>query len=68
MRISSASSYSQSFLDAQYGLIMDNDPSKYDEALLARLNALKKSSVSLQQSEYALKPLNGSMADLHSAL
>ena len=32
---------------------MDFDSSNHDEALLARLNALKKSSVSLQQNEYA---------------
>ena len=31
---------------------MDEDPSKKDESLLNRLNALKKSSVSLEQNEY----------------
>lgn len=60
---------SQSLLiDAQEGLIMDDDSFNYDQALLARLNALKKSSVSLQQSEYARKPPNGSMIDPYPVL
>lgn len=38
------------------GSAMDEDPSKNDEDLFNRLNALKKSSLSLQQNEYNPQP------------
>lgn len=40
---------------------MDETPSDQDSALLARLNALKKSSVSLEPNEYGTNASWGSV-------